>query len=88
MRFIAGGDIVGDMNSVGAAVRHLRKLRKIKQTELARRMGMSQGHVSDLERGDVTWTETTIRAAATALGVSAGALIDIADTVTQSGQAA
>ena len=76
------------MKNVGAAVRELRKVRKLKQVELAKRMGMSQGHVSDLERGDKTWTEVTIRAAAAALGVSAGALIDMADTVAQRSQAA
>lgn len=42
--------------SIGAKVRELRKARGLSQVELAARLGVSQGHLSQLERGAYSFT--------------------------------
>jgi DNA-binding transcriptional regulator YiaG len=53
----------------------LRTLAGMSQAELARRSGLSQGHISELERGDKTPREITVKRLANALGVSMTALL-------------
>jgi transcriptional regulator with XRE-family HTH domain len=40
------------MRDIGLRLRHARKLRKMTQTELAKKAGVKQASVSDLERGE------------------------------------
>jgi transcriptional regulator with XRE-family HTH domain len=40
------------MRDIGLRLRHARKLRKLTQVELAKRAGVKQASVSDLERGE------------------------------------
>lgn len=51
------------------ALERLRVLAGCSQAELARRSGLSQGHISELERGDKTARPGTIKKLATALNV-------------------
>lgn len=52
-----------------AALNAQRVLAGFSQTELARRSGLSQGHISELERGDKQARPATIMKLATALAV-------------------
>lgn len=45
------------------------------QSELARRAGLSQGHLSELERGDKNPRPATLKKLATVLSVPVGALV-------------
>lgn len=49
--FPAPGDSQG-MRDIGLRLRHARKLRKMTQTELAKKAGVKQASISDLERGE------------------------------------
>lgn len=69
-------------------MRELRTKRGLTQAQLAGRMEIRQGHVCDLELGRRQFTEAMIFAAARALNVTAGELIDMADSVTRAGRAA
>lgn len=57
------------------ALTSLRFLAGYSQAELARRSGLSQGHISELERGDKEARPATIKKLATALGVPMPALL-------------
>lgn len=61
--------IVGDM------VRAFREDRKLSQGDLARRMGISQPHLCNLEAGLKTWSVDMANAAASALGVDVRCLL-------------
>ena len=58
---------------IGAAVRDLRKERKLSQRQLANAMGTVRSHISKIERGLVVPSFQTLERATSALG------IDIAD---------
>lgn len=58
-----------------AALTSLRVLAGFSQAELARRSGLSQGHISELERGDKDARPATIKKLATALSVPMPALL-------------
>jgi len=53
-------------------LRALRRWRKMTQGELAKRAGLAQGYVSDLESGRLEGTSETLASLARALGVSEG----------------
>jgi DNA-binding XRE family transcriptional regulator len=53
-------------------LRALRRWRKMTQGELAKRAGLAQGYVSDLESGKREGTSETLASLARALGVSEG----------------
>ena len=60
---------------VGDRVRAFREDRGISQTELARRMGITQPHLCNLEAGLKTWTVDMMAAAAAGLSVDARLLV-------------
>lgn len=60
---------------VGDRVRVFREDRGISQTELARRMGITQSHLCNLEAGLKTWTVDMLAAAAAGLAVDARLLV-------------
>lgn len=53
----------------------LRVMAGFSQAELARRSGVSQGHLSQIERGDRNASPRTIKRLASGLGVPIGALL-------------
>lgn len=53
----------------------LRVMAGFSQAELARRSGVSQGHLSQIERGDRNASPRTIKRLADGLGVGIGALL-------------
>lgn len=57
------------------ALTTIRVLAGYSQAELARRSGLSQGHISELERGDKTPRPGTVKKLAVALGVPMPALL-------------
>lgn len=62
---------------IGARVRFLRKELALTLEELSARMGVSVPHLASMERGEKRWPDERIVQAATALGVSPGALIHL-----------
>lgn len=56
------------------ALTAMRVLAGFSQAELARRSGVSQGHISELERGDKKASPKTVKKLAAGLGVPMGAL--------------
>lgn len=56
----------------------MRVLAGLSQAELARRSGVSQGHISELEKGDKKASPKTIKRLADALSVPMPALISVA----------
>jgi transcriptional regulator with XRE-family HTH domain len=54
----------------------IRFLAGYSQAELARRSGLSQGHISELERGEKQARPATIKKLALALGVPIPSLLD------------
>lgn len=64
------------------ALTALRVLAGFSQAELARRSGLSQGHISELERGDKDARPATIKKLATALSVPMPALLTSAEIAT------
>ena len=58
-----------------AALTAIRIYAGFSQAELARRSGVSQGHISELERGDKNAGPRTIKKLAEALAVPMGALM-------------
>jgi transcriptional regulator with XRE-family HTH domain len=62
---------------LGAVIRRLRRQADLTQEALARRAGITQGHLSKLEAGvRAAPTIHTIKGLARALGVPVGALLD------------
>ena len=59
-------------------IRAWRKERGMTMVELALKAGMQQGHLSKLERGVMPYTQQSLERVAEALGVTPGALIDLA----------
>ena len=61
----------------------IRVLSGFSQAELARRSGVSQGHISELEKdgGTKNASPATIKKLAEALGVPVGALMNVAAAV-------
>ena len=62
-----------DLNPV--ALRTIRELAGFSQAELARRTGISQGHISQLESGQKRPRPQTVRLLADHLGVPLGSLL-------------
>lgn len=62
-----------------ATLMALRVLAGLSQAELARRSGVSQGHISELEKGDKKASPATIKKLADALAVPMPALISVDD---------
>lgn len=62
-----------------AALTAMRVLAGLSQAELARRSGVSQGHISELERGDKKASPRTIKRLAEALAVPMPALMTVAE---------
>lgn len=60
---------------VGAAVRRLRKRRKIEQHELAALAGLTRPTLCEMEAGKVRWTVERIDQVASALGMTTLALV-------------
>lgn len=60
-----------------AALAAIRVLNGLSQAELSRRAGVSQGHISELERGDKKASPKTIKKLADTLGVPMGALMTV-----------
>ena len=56
-------------NQVGARIRELRTERRISSASLARKTGISRGHLSSIERGLVVVQVATLATIARALGV-------------------
>lgn len=61
---------------VGENIRRLRKSMGLTQVQLAKRSGLSQSGISDIEKSVNNPSTETIRLIATALGVSVSDLID------------
>lgn len=59
----------------GDRVREIREAKKITQAELARRIGIHQPVLCDLEKGRHSATLQTVERIATALGVTASDLV-------------
>jgi transcriptional regulator with XRE-family HTH domain len=57
-------------------IKKIRKARKMTQTELARRAGVSQPHIYDLENGNRRASPETLKRIAEALGVTVQELQD------------
>ncbi|WP_448207270.1 helix-turn-helix domain-containing protein [Azospirillum sp. sgz302134] len=57
-------------------IRHFRKLAGLTLEELAARIGMSNGNLSRLERGQIAWTQPTLESLARELGCRVIDLID------------
>ena len=60
---------------IGKRIVAERKRQGLRQTQLARRMGISQGSLSEIEAGKRNMKVTTIAAIALALGVDCSALL-------------
>lgn len=58
-----------------AALSSLRVLSGLSQAELGRRSGVSQGHISELERGDKHASPRTAKKLADAMGVPMASLL-------------
>jgi HTH-type transcriptional regulator/antitoxin HipB len=62
---------------LGAVVRRLRRTQDLTQAQLARRAGLAQGHVSEIETGVRTHpSAVVIKKLARALGVPVGELLE------------
>ncbi len=61
--------------TIGENIRQRRKAAGLRQRELANRLGVSQGRVSDLERGRTEPRLDTIRRLAAALGCTMADLL-------------
>lgn len=61
---------------IGENIRHLRKRLGLTQVQLAKRSGLSQSGISDIEKSVNNPSTETIRLIATALGVPISDLID------------
>ena len=62
---------------LGAVVRRLRRELDLTQAQLARRSGLDQGHISQIESGKrANPTTAVVKRLARALGVSAAELLD------------
>jgi transcriptional regulator with XRE-family HTH domain len=59
----------------------IRVLNGLSQAELGRRSKVSQGHISEIERGDKHASPKTIKKLAEALGVPMAALITVTQDV-------
>lgn len=62
-----------------AAFRTIRELAGFSQSELARRAGISQGHISQIEAGQKRPRPATLRRLADTLGVPLGSLLAAGD---------
>jgi transcriptional regulator with XRE-family HTH domain len=60
-----------------AALTAMRVLGGLSQAELSRRSGVSQGHISELERGDKNASPATIKKLAVAMAVPMAALMTV-----------
>lgn len=67
-----GGGVLLNVQALTA----IRVLAGFSQAELARQAGLSQGHISELERGDKNPRPATVNKLAAALGVSPNALLE------------
>jgi len=65
--------------ALGKAVRQLREERGMTQEALAQEAGITVGHMSMIERGHSNPTWATVKAAATALGVTMAELSGAAE---------
>jgi len=57
---------------IGQRIRKLRRQANLRQVDLARKAGLSQGAISRIERGELAATHVTIEKIAKALGVKPG----------------
>jgi transcriptional regulator with XRE-family HTH domain len=64
------------LEALGARVRALRLRLGLTQEQLGHRVGMSHGHVSEIETGRTNITMATLWRLADALGVQAAELLD------------
>lgn len=82
--------MVSVMNSerIGTVVREERTRRKLKQRDLAARMGVTQALVSQLEKGQIGWSVDRLVAVATTLGMTPEAILSMARNVPEQGAAA
>jgi len=64
---------------LGAAVRRLRKAKKLTQEKLAERADLSTNSVGSIERGENDVTISTLRRVAAALDCTASTLLDAAE---------
>ena len=73
------------MQSNPVAIRTIRELAGFSQAELARRTGISQGHISQIESGHKRPLPATLKKIAAAIGVPLGSLLvsDAADHGTE-----
>lgn len=60
---------------VGHFIREWRKHRGLTLEALAEKVGLTHGSISQLERGEINYTQPTLEAIASALGCNAGELI-------------
>jgi transcriptional regulator with XRE-family HTH domain len=63
------------------ALRAIRELVGVEQTDLAKRCGITQGHLSNIERGDRLPSPKVLRALASELGVPLDAISHAAQEV-------
>lgn len=66
-------------------LKKLRIISNLSQMQLAQKAGVSQGHLSSLERGDKQPTLPVLKRLAVALGVSVAKLIDDEDATMKGG---
>lgn len=67
--------------ALGKAIRQLREERGMTQEALAQEAGITVGHMSMLERGHSNPTWATVKAIASALGMTVATLAQAADTL-------
>jgi len=66
-----------DSKAVGDHVKHLRELNGWSQGELARQAGVAKQAISNLERGTVTASLTTLAAISNAIGIDVMDVIEV-----------
>ena len=63
---------------LGASIRDTRAQRKLTQEKLAEKASLSKNYVGNIERGEYDVTVSTLHQVATALGLTAGDLLNAA----------
>lgn len=64
------------LEKLGARIRYFRMIARLSQGELARRAQLTNGYLSDVERGKVNISITNLNQVAMALGVPLAVLLD------------
>ncbi|MES2386826.1 MAG: helix-turn-helix transcriptional regulator [Bacteroidota bacterium] len=70
------GEMATAKEKIGRNIKKIRELRDLKQDHIAFELGVSQANYSDIERGKVEVSFTTLEKIAGVLGVSPSALIE------------